>query len=340
MSRPTDRSTDRPTDPDTERAEHRTTVDAPAKAVYELLVDVENWPQIFPPSVHVERLEGGPLSEQDAPEGQAGQEATGERIRIWATANGTAKTWTSRRTLIPSRGVIEFRQEVSSPPVAAMGGTWIVEAYGEQRCRVRLLHDYRAVDDDPDSLAWIAAAVDRNSKAELEALKQHAEAAAQGRQTLLSFEDSTRIAGRARDVFDFINAADLWPERLPHVARVRLEDDEGLQLLEMDTRSPDGSTHTTTSVRVCLPDDRIVYKQIQVPALMTLHTGRWEFQEDADGVLATSQHTVVINEANIATVLGADADLDAAREAVRHALGTNSLTTLAQAKAHIEAGRA
>ena len=46
---------------------------------------------------------------------------------------------------------------------------------------------------------------------------------------------------------------------------------------------------------MCFPHHRIVYKQITLPALMTLHTGYWTFAEDDDGVAATSQHTVVIN---------------------------------------------
>ena len=99
---------------------------------------MENWPRLFPPTVYVDH----------------GWSVTGseERIRIWATANGEAKNWTSRRALDPEALRISFRQEVSSPPVAAMGGTWIVEPITADESRVRLLHDYRAVDDDPE--AW------------------------------------------------------------------------------------------------------------------------------------------------------------------------------------------
>ena len=56
-----------------------------------------------------------------------------------------------------------------------MGGTWIIEPAGEGASRVRLLHDYRAVDDDPEGLAWIDQAVDRNSRSELAALKANVE---------------------------------------------------------------------------------------------------------------------------------------------------------------------
>jgi len=299
--------------------EHEITVAAPADDVYRLIADVENWPQVFGPTVHVEYVERG---------------ARSERIRIWATANGTAKTWTSRRDLDPGGLRVDFRQEVSQPPVGGMGGAWVIEERSEKDSRVRLLHDFHPASDDPADLAWIERAVDHNSRAELAALKDHAEGAA----SLLSFDDTVEIDGSARDVYDFVNQAQLWRDRLPHVARVSLDEQTpGLQVLEMDTRTKDGSTHTTRSVRVCQPHDRIVYKQIQVPALMSLHTGQWLFTEHpAGGVTATSRHTVRINEGNIAQVLGADAGLDDARRFVRDALGTNSRATLGHAKAYAE----
>lgn len=303
--------------------EHQITVAAPAATVYRLIAEVENWPRIFPPTVYVDHVE---RTEQE------------ERIRIWATANGAAKNWTSHRVLDHAQLRIDFRQEVSTPPVAAMGGTWLIEPVTGTESRVRLLHDYRAVDDDPDGLAWIEAAVDRNSRAELAALKANVElAAGPADDRVLSFEDTVRIDGAVEDVYDFINEADRWKERLPHVARVSLQEDTpGLQVLEMDTRTKDGSTHTTKSVRVCFPYGRIVYKQITLPPLMTLHTGYWRLEEDGDGVTATSQHTVIINAANIKKVLGADADVPQAREFVRNALSGNSLATLGHAKEYAE----
>ncbi|MCZ0983341.1 aromatase/cyclase [Streptomyces diastatochromogenes] len=307
-------------------AEHAITVHAPAAEVYRLLAEVENWPRLFPPNVHVEYLE---------------REGDRERIRVWATANGEAKNWTSRRELDREALRITFRQEVSAPPVAEMSGTWIVEPRGENETRLRLLHAYRAVDDDPEGLAWIDRAVDRNSLEELPGLKAGLEQAAQQRELTLSFEDSIRVEGSAKDLYDFVNEADRWTERLPHVSEVRLtEDTPGLQVLRMDTKAVDGSTHTTESVRVCFPHHKIAYKQTTLPALMSLHTGYWEFRTDADGsVTATSQHTVVLNPENITTVLGADAGIPEARAFVRKALGTNSRATLAHARQYAQARR-
>ncbi|RMI31179.1 aromatase/cyclase [Nocardia stercoris] len=310
----------------TREVEHSVTVAAPAAEVYRLLAEVENWPRLFPPSVYVDRVE------------QIGNE---ERIRIWATANGEAKNWVSRRVLDPEGLRITFRQEVSAPPVAEMGGTWIIEPRGADSTELRLLHTYRAIDDDPEGLTWIEQAVDENSRAELPGLKAAVEAAVQRAELTISFVDSVRIAGAAKDVFDFINEADRWTERLPHVAAVELtEDTPGLQVLRMETRTRDGSSHLTESVRVCFPHNKIAYKQTTLPALMDLHTGYWEIQEDADGVTtASSQHTVIIAADRITEVLGPDADVERARQFVRDALGNNSRATLAHAKTYAEERR-
>ncbi|WP_149179183.1 aromatase/cyclase [Streptomyces sp. TRM49041] len=305
---------------------HEITVDAPAETVYRLIAEVENWPRIFPPTIHVDHLE---------------RDGDQERIRIWATANGEAKNWTSRRTLDAAALRVDFRQEVSAPPVAAMGGAWIVEPLTASSCRIRLLHDYRAVDDDPAGLAWIDQAVDRNSRSELAALRTNVERVRTEEELTFSFEDAVLVDGQAKDLYDFVNEAHLWPERLPHVASVQLtEDTPGLQSLRMDTRAKDGSTHTTHSYRVCVPHHKIAYKQVTLPALMSLHTGCWTFRETPDGrVAASSQHTVVLNTENIAKVLGAEATVADARAYVHTALSTNSLATLGHAKDHAESGR-
>ena len=304
-------------------AEHSITVAAPATAVYELIADVRNWPRIFPPTIYVDRENGDTDSQ--------------ERIRIWATANGEPKSWTSRRALDPEGLRIDFRQEVSTPPVAAMGGSWLIEPLSGTGSRVRLLHDYRAVDDSPEGLRWIDEAVDRNSRSELAALRENVERAHAAAELTFSFTDTVQIGGAAEDAYDFINEAHLWGQRLPHVASVRLgEETPGLQTLEMDTRAKDGSTHTTKSFRVCLPHHRIAYKQVTLPALLALHTGHWTFEENEHGVAASSQHTVVLNTDNITRVLGSGAGVAEAREYVRSALSTNSLATLAHSKDYAE----
>ncbi|GHF65901.1 aromatase/cyclase [Streptomyces thermodiastaticus] len=307
------------------RTEHRVEVAASPGTVYGIVADVTRWPRVFGPTVHAERT---------------WSEGNEERIALWATANGEAKTWTSRRTLDPVRRRVAFRQEKSQSPVAAMGGEWIVEPRPDGGSNVLLTHDWVPVDDVPDADAWIARAVDRNSRAELAALKAAAEGGAEARELELEFEDAVEIDGPLSAVYAFLYEGGKWAQRLPHVAKATCrEDTPGLQYLEMETRAKDGSTHTTASVRVCFTDDRILYKQLVLPGLLSLHTGCWTLRRTGAGtVRASSRHTVRVKPEMVTAVLGEGSTVADAKEFVRGALGTNSLATLKHAKAYAEAG--
>lgn len=309
----------------TREVEHEITVAAPAADAYRLLADVQNLPQIFPPTIYVEQTE----RTQDE-----------ERIRVWATANGEATNWSAHRTLDERALRIGFRQDVSPAPIASMAGTYIIEPLEEDRSRVRLLFDYRAVDDDAESLRWIDQAVQENARSQLTSLKDSLERAHADRDLTFSIEESVRVDGSAKDVYDFVNEAQFWGERLPHVTAVRfVEDSVGLQTLEMDVRVEDGTVHTTKSYRVCFPNHKIAFKAVRLPALLSLHTGHWAFEEDGEGVVVRARHRVVLRADGMAKVLGPQATVEDAREYVRNALGANSRTVLAHAKAYAESRR-
>lgn len=306
-------------------SKHTIPVAAPASVIYALIADVTRWPQIFAPTVHVDVLErsGGT-----------------ERMRIWAFAHGRVHDWVSRRRLDPDAHRVAFRQEISAPPVASMGGEWVLTPQADGTTTVELDHDFRAVDDDPGDLDLIAQAVDRNSNVELTALRTAAELHAELDDLTVSFADTVLIPGSRAEVYDFLYRATAWPERLPHVARVELrEDTPNVQMMEMDTRDPTGSVHTTSSVRLCFPDHRILYKQVSLPPSMSAHTGEWTLTDGDSGVTACSRHTVMFSRAAVSAFLGPDATVEDAKTAIRQALGANSRTTLQHAKSFIGGDR-
>lgn len=312
--------------------EHSVRVGAPPTAIFALIADVTQWPQMFSPTVHVEVLEAA------APE---------QLLRIWALAHGQVRDWVSRRSLSPREHSIAFQQVVSAAPVAAMGGEWLIQPATPHSSTVVLRHTFQAVGNDPDAVRLIEEATDRNSRSELAALAHAAEQGELRNELRFTFCDTERIDGQAEEVFGFLHRADRWPDRLPHVARVDLaENDPGggpvQQRFEMVTRSPDGSAHTTTSIRLSFADrGTIVYKQLQVPAGLMAHTGRWVVEPDGAGhTTATSWHTVVLDPEAVPKVLGPQATITDARHAVRQALGRNSATTLRCARTHAEASAA
>jgi hypothetical protein len=302
---------------------HEIDIAAPADIVYRIIADATSWPQYFRPTVHVERSE---------------VDATTERLRIWATANDAVKAWTSRRHLDATGRRVRFEQEVSTPPVAFMGGEWIVDPGPGGSTRLVLTHEFAAVDDDPAGIEWITRATNRNSETELANIKTLAEGWDRLARLVFSFEGSVVVHGPLEAVYEFLYRADQWPDRLPHVARLELREDvENVQHMVMDTRAKNGSVHTTESGRVCFPSQRIVYKQLATPALLTAHTGEWLLEKGEDGgVLATSRHTITVNEAAIGTVLGPDATVESAKTFLRDVIGANSETTLRLAKEYAE----
>ena len=312
----------------THTARHTRAVSAPPDQVFALVADATRWPEVFAPTVAVEHLGGD------------GEE---ERLRIRAIANGEVHDWVSHRLLDPPGLRVGFRQEVASPPVESMGGAWQVGPDGNGASLVVLDHAWTAVDDTAETAAWIERAVDRNSRSELAALARTAELPGRGLDELrFSFEDRIVTDGTAQDVYTFLLRADRWPQRLPHVAAAELrEEPSGIQHLRMETRSPDGSRHTTASVRVCLPTESITYKQLLLPALLRAHTGRWTLAPEPDGQLlsVTSRHTVVLDPEAVAARLGPGTTLDTAKSLVRRSMGGNSLATLGHAKAYAEARR-
>lgn len=302
--------------------EHSLTTTAPPQAVYDLVADVGQWPQIFPPTIHAESVEND------------GRE---ERIRIWATANGEVKGWESRRTLDRDGLRVGFRQQVSRPPVAAMNGEWSITPTAGGGSLITLTHAFRSVDGTPEQNDWIKRAIKTNSGAELAALRDAAEQRAHRKDLEMSFQDTLEIHGAARDVYDYIRDAHLWKERLPHVARVDVDEPvPDVQTLEMDTAAPDGKKHTTRSIRICESGRTIAYKQLLTPALLTVHTGLWSVREQGATTVLSSAHTVVVKPDAVTTVLGADATIADARTFVREALGRNSMATMRHAKEHVE----
>lgn len=299
--------------------EHRCLVTASAAQLYDLVADVTRWPAVFGPTVHVQHLERGERA---------------ERFRIWAVLNGAVKSWTSRRELDPEARSVRFEQEVSQAPIASMGGEWRLRPVSDDRTEVVLLHHFSTTSDDAETVEWVNRAVDRNSDAELAALRAVAERAPLISDVVFSFEDTVSVRGSASAAYEFVDRADRWPQRLPHVRRVSLTEPEpGVQDLEMDTATADGSAHRTRSHRICAEPSWIAYKQVVLPELLAGHSGLWTFSQDGDSATLRSRHTVSLDPSAVRAVLGSGSTLADAREHVRAALSANSATTLRRAGA-------
>ena len=217
------------------RAKHETVVDASPSAVYELITDVSLWPVIFRPTVHTRVLE---------------RSADGDRFEIWATvSNGDVNTWLSRREFDAASRRVTFRQDHDDKLFGFMGGGWTCIPLAGGRTKVVLEHRYNPPADQVDARERIARELDHNGSAELEALRTVAALPGGVGMWMLTFTESTEVAGTAATAREFIWDVDRWPERLPHVVGLELVERAGdTQDMTMRTRAPDGSVHTTRSL--------------------------------------------------------------------------------------------
>jgi len=296
-----------------ESAVHVLSSAASSSVLFNLVADVSRWPTILDPVIHV---------------GYCGRSGQAEWFELWVLVGDQVCSWRTRRRLDADQGRIAFEQERTHRPVTGMAGLWEFQPLDGGGSRVELSHWF-TVDGGDAEREQVVAAVDHNSTRDLAALCRLATLGPSVNELVFSFSDQVRLPVSAADAYSFVERSDRWPEVLPHVSRVELtEPQPGVQDMEMESVSVDGRVHTTRSLRLCFPAERIVYKQLVPPALLLGHCGAWEFADVGGGSVVTARHTVAINPAAVAEVLGPGHSLADARTYLRDALGANSLQTL------------
>ncbi|AQS65687.1 cyclase [Streptomyces pactum] len=310
------------------RMAQHTEVDAPAGVLYGLIADALRWPVFLPPTVHVEQLEF---------------DGESERLRMWVTANGEIKSWTTRRVLDPVAHRVDFRQEVLPRPVTSMGGSWTVEPRGPERSLVTLRNDFSVDGNARTDVDWVKRATTANSHAALTNLRRLAERWRRLDDLVLSFEDTALLDAPVEPVYDFLHRFGDRPDAVPGATGIDItERGPGVQLMTVELAGPDGTARTTESVRIGFPHaGRIVYKDIrdtEQPALLAAHTGEWSVDPNAwgTGVTVTARHHAVLDEDGVRERYGDGADaVRLARQALRSRLVRESGLALRLAGEHV-----
>ncbi|MBC2876899.1 MULTISPECIES: aromatase/cyclase [Streptomyces] len=150
--------------------EHTVTVDAPVDVVWDVLVDVEGYARIFPPTREAKIVE-------ESPEHQI--------VRLVVDVNGELQSWVSRRDIDHKRHVIAYRQLELAPLIGHMGGEWRAFPLTETRTQLVITHDFKPKEpvggkvagkftyEEADAL--LCGGVERNSVDDLGAVRDEAE---------------------------------------------------------------------------------------------------------------------------------------------------------------------
>ncbi|WP_052412428.1 aromatase/cyclase [Streptomyces mutabilis] len=304
------------------RAAHEVTVAAPAEAVHRLLADLDNWPWIFQPFVHVELL---------------GTDGDFERIGMWTTTGDEVVHWVALRRVDDAGLRIDFRPESPAAPLETMRRTWVVEPLSERKCTVRLLHHYTLTGDDPAAREATARVIDTVAEGETAAVRAAAEMSSDAAELLLTVTDAVDIAAPEEAVYRTLYDVRAWPGILSHVARATpLQDADGLQLVEIDTVETSGGLLAMRTARVGRPPHTLAYKQLVLPPVGRSHHVRWHLAPAPGGTRVTSEQTVVIDREGIEGMLGRGKSTADATAFVRRELSAKARLLLDGVKEHLE----
>lgn len=303
------------------RQEQEIHIAAGAETAFAIVSDLAQWPRFLPATVLVE-----PLENDDE-----------QRFRLWMTAKGQVRSWVSRIWFHPAEMRMTYLQEDLAPPLASETGEWRVEPLGPDRCRVVLSHEFTLADDTAESLKAIRGRMDSNSSEELLLLRDAAEQDELTGSAYIAFEKTALVRGPLQQAYDFVSRGEGWTGRTPHVAGVSSrEEPDGVQFLTVRRCTPDGSVRTSESVRIRCPERKITYRELNVSGLVYSHTGDWLFHETANGLEVTARHRVVLNPAEVATLLGPEATIGDAARLIRTELTKESDVTVEGLKAQVE----
>jgi C7-C12 aromatase (ARO/CYC) len=294
-------------------------VAAPAAVARGLVDDVIGWTQLHTTAVHAEILE---------------DDGTEQLIQHWAVADRhSVRTWKVRRTREADR--ISFVHVPAEHPFASLSGEWTFKEQ-DGKTVVTLRHDFTLAEGEEGRLDEVTDRLHAGNQDYLRVLGYAAENGEELDQLIIRMEDPLFIAGDIKDVYDYLWEADKWEERIPHIAKLDLEQPaDNVQFFDMDTSTPDGSSHRTRSVRIAVEPDIIVYKQTELPVLLDGHTGHWKFTQTPEGVIAEARHTATIKPSAL-HILGEGTTVQDARNYLRRVLSANSMSNLRLAKAYAE----
>ncbi|MEA2592827.1 MAG: aromatase [Actinomycetota bacterium] len=149
--------------------EHAISIEASVDRVYGILADLKGYERLFPPTQSVEILDEG----------------SGYQVgRLVVDVGGRLQSWVTRRELDAQRALIRYRQIETAPLIGHMSGEWRCYPLGGSSTQLVLTHDFVVREPLNGRVAGLpveqaeealSGAVERNSHADLAAVKAEAE---------------------------------------------------------------------------------------------------------------------------------------------------------------------
>lgn len=272
----------------TQNSTQRQLVAASPEFLYDLVANVDQMRRIFTPVVHSAFLEQGNGT---------------DRVERWtweAQVDGV-RSWRASRTLDHDAGRITFRHENPNPPLLEVRGEWSFQPAADGATEVTLRHEF-TLDPGDEGADRTAAMLDRGAGMQLGRVKNFAEEYDQLGELEVSYEVCHVVDAPLEAVYDYFYDVGHWRERIPHCLNAeRREDIPNLQVVVMDVQVPSGALHTTKQARVCFPNEKIMWRQLEgLPPLDEMLYGHMTFTQTPAGVEVRTGQTELLKPNGVA----------------------------------------
>ncbi|MFB7437605.1 SRPBCC family protein [Streptomyces mirabilis] len=147
--------------------ENSITIDAPLDLVWDITNDIENWPQLFSEYASLEVLS------RDG-------DTTKFRLTMHPDENGKVWSWVSERTVDRARRTVRARR-VETGPFDHMNIRWEYEETAEGT-HMHWVQDFAMKPEAPVDDAWMTDNINRNSRVQMELIRDRIEKVARDRQ--------------------------------------------------------------------------------------------------------------------------------------------------------------
>ncbi|MFO0574276.1 MAG: aromatase/cyclase [Polyangia bacterium] len=312
---------------------HQIEIDTTPEQVMDLCLDVERWPQIFPPCLAARICE---------------RTANTQLIELTAQANGRPMTWRSQREIHPDVPMILFRQVQPSVLLSSMEGAWRFLSLSEGRTLVTLEHRFMIKPDvagliegiatHEEAAAYMVRCTHDNSRRELSVMKQvleHAAQESQASEARARFAKELTIAAPPEAVYELLARAEGWPALLPHCGAIEVLYDDGRNQEFIMTVHVGNRLERIRSIRRLMPRRHVSYFQPAPPPVLKAHTGAWIVEPTEGGTRVTSQHEIVLRPEGVRELWG-DITAQDALQRVTNAISDNSLGTMQAIRSRLE----
>ncbi|MER6775163.1 SRPBCC family protein [Streptomyces bacillaris] len=308
----------------TEESAHSVTVEEPADTVFDLVADVDQHRRIFPTVLHTVRTE---------------EDGNTDRLQRWSWVRplDSIRSWSARRELDRPAGRITLGHENPTGPLAKVSGEWAFVPVAENTTRIELRHAYTF--DGSAGGADTVRMLDRGAEEQLAHLKHFVEAKDDIDELEVSYEAQLVIDEPIGDIYDYFYDADRWNERIPHcLSASAKEEAPNLQVVVMDVQVPSGALHTTKQARVCVPGEKIIWRQLEgLPPLDDMLYGYMLFEQTPEGVLVRTGQTELLKRNGVAKRGWTVAE---AKEHVAEVRGGRNLDSLKSAQDYLRRAHA